>query len=68
MATIIEIQDDKLQNISEYAEKVLRYGGKLMQCIDDLENKSKYSEYYGKERKHRERDPWEEDRHINRYY
>jgi hypothetical protein len=39
-----------------------------MQCIDDLESKSKYSEYYGKERKHREKEPWEEDRHVNRYY
>ena len=68
MATIIEIQEDKLHSISEYAEKVLRYSGKLMQCVDELENKSKYNEYYGKERKHREREPWEEDRHINRYY
>jgi hypothetical protein len=30
MATIIEVHDDKIQNLSEYAEKVLRYGGKLM--------------------------------------
>lgn len=68
MATIIEIQDDKLQCLSEYTEKILRYGGKLMQCIDELENKSKYNEYYGRERKHHDKEPWGEDRPINRYY
>ena len=68
MATIIEIQEDKIQYLSEYAEKVLRYGGKLMQCIEELENKSKYHEYYGRDRKRSEKEPWEEERHINRYY
>ena len=68
MTTIIEIQEDKLQNISECAEKVLRYGGKLMQCIDELENKSKYNEYYGHDRKHREKEPWGEERFPSRYY
>jgi hypothetical protein len=71
MATIIEIGEDKVQNMSEYAEKVLRYSGKLMQCIDELENKSKYNEYYGKDRRGREpheRNPWEEEKHYNRYY
>lgn len=69
MATIIEIGEDKVQNMSEYAEKVLRYSGKLMQCIDELENKSKYNEYYGKDRRGtRERNPWEEEKPYNRYY
>ena len=40
MATIIEIKEDKLQNLSEYAEKVLKYGGKMMQCLEELESKS----------------------------
>ena len=68
MATIIEIQEDKLQSMSEYAEKVLRYGGKLMQCIEEAESKSKYNEYYGRERKHHDKDPHEEERYISRYY
>ena len=38
MATIIEIKEDKLQNLSEYAEKVLKYGGKMMQCLEELES------------------------------
>jgi hypothetical protein len=64
MATIIEIQEDKLQNLSEYAEKVLRYGGKLMQCLDDLEKKSKYNEYYGHDKKRHE--PQSEERYLSR--
>lgn len=68
MATIIEIQEEKLQHISDCAEKMLRYGGKLMECIEELENKSKYNEYYGHDRKQRrEKDRWDEE-HYNRYY
>ena len=69
MATIIEIQEDKMQHLSEYAEKVLKYGGKLMQCIEEMETKSKYNEYSGHERpKRRERDSWYDDERYNRYY
>lgn len=66
MATIIEIQEDKMQHLSEYAEKVLKYGGKLMQCIEDMESKSKYNEYTG--RKRYEKDRWDDERPYNRYY
>ena len=68
MATIIEIQDSKLQNLSEYAEKVLRYGGKLMQCLEDLESKSKYNEYRGVDYRHGDRERMDEDRYRPRYY
>ena len=69
MATIIEIQDTKLENLSECAEKVLRYGGKLMQCLEEIEGKSKYNEYYGHDRKQRrEKDRWDEEERYNRYY
>lgn len=33
---MIEITEDKLGTLAENAEKMLRYGGKVMQCIDDL--------------------------------
>ena len=36
MGYIIEITEDKLGTLAENAEKMLRYGGKVMQCIDDL--------------------------------
>lgn len=33
----IVITESKKEKMSEYAEKMLRYGGKLMQCIDSLD-------------------------------
>lgn len=36
MATIIEVQDTKLENLTEYVEKMLTYGGKLMHCLEDM--------------------------------
>lgn len=47
MATIIEVQDSKIEHISEMAEKVLKYGGKLMQCLEEISDKSGYGERYG---------------------
>lgn len=44
MATIIEVQDQKIEHLSEYAEKVLKYGGKLMQCLEEISSKSTYNE------------------------
>jgi hypothetical protein len=68
MATIIEMKEDKLQHLSEYAEKVLRYGGKLMQCLEDLEGKSKYDEYRGIDYRGGEKERWDERRYQSRYY
>lgn len=68
MATIIEMKEDKLQHLSEYAEKVLRYGGKLMQCIEELEGKSKYSEYRGSESHKYDKERWGDDQYRPRYY
>ena len=79
MATIIEIQDSKIQNLTDYAEKVLKYGGKLMQCIEELESGSKYNEYYGtdyrddmnyrgRQSKRYEKERYDDDRYPNRYY
>ena len=36
MEYIIEISESKVEHLAENAEKMLRYGGKLMQCIDEL--------------------------------
>lgn len=33
---MIEISENKVEKMSDYAEKMLRYGGKLMQCIEEL--------------------------------
>ena len=37
---VIKISEDKKEKMSDYAEKMLKYGGKLMQCIEDLEEGS----------------------------
>jgi hypothetical protein len=39
-----------------------------MQCLEDLESKSKYNEYAGYERKHYDKEPWEDTRRLSRYY
>lgn len=33
---MIEIEDSKVEKMGDYAEKMLRYGGKLMQCIEEI--------------------------------
>ena len=64
MATIIEVQDTKLDNLSEYVEKMISYGGKVMRCIEEMQSKD-YNEKYGRRRQPREeyRDP-----DYNRYF
>ena len=44
---IIEISEDKIGKMSECAEKMLHYGGKLMQCLEDLEGGGYSEEGYG---------------------
>ena len=63
MTTIVEIKEYKLQHLAEYAEKVLRYGGKMMKCVEDLE--SSHKESYKHHRPYR--DEWEEDHYYTRY-
>lgn len=38
MGYMIEITEDKVSTMSELAEKMLQYGGKLMSCISELED------------------------------
>lgn len=33
---VIKIEESKVDKMSDYAEKMLKYGGKLMQCIEEL--------------------------------
>ena len=34
--TVIEINESKFDKMSEYTEKMLKYGGKLMSCLEEL--------------------------------
>ena len=44
---MIEISESKVEKMSDYAEKMLKYGGKLMQCIEELSVRGtgRYSRY-----------------------
>lgn len=53
MATIIEVQESKLDHISEYAEKVVKYGKHLLECLEEVSEggSEHYAERYGKGRR-----------------
>jgi hypothetical protein len=46
MATIIEVQDSKVEHLAEYAEKVMKYGKKMMECLEEMSEKGSYSDRY----------------------
>lgn len=37
---MIEITEDKLSNLTNYAEKMPKYGSKVMKCLEELEDES----------------------------
>jgi len=41
---MIEITEDKFDGLYENAEKMLKYGGKLMTCLESMKEKSRYGE------------------------
>lgn len=40
MAYMIQIEESKMDKMAEYAEKMLKYGGKLMSCIEEMNEES----------------------------
>lgn len=62
MATIIEIQETKLDQLSECAEKVVKYGKHLLECLEEVGSEH-YAERYGKGKKPYgfRRHDWEDD-------
>lgn len=74
MGYIIEITESKMEHLAENAEKMLRYGGKVMQCIDELREESRHGEHgygergYGRGGRYGMRDEEEYDRdHMDGY-
>lgn len=47
MGYIVEISEHKLDKATDYAEKMLKYGGMLMQCLSQWEEESGYGERSG---------------------
>lgn len=37
---MIQISEEKKEKMSEMCEKMLKYGGKLMQCIEDCDERT----------------------------
>lgn len=56
MIKMIRITSEKKEEMSGLAEKMLRYGGKLMQCIDAIGD-----EDYGERMGMRDDDDWDDD-------
>ena len=47
MGYVIEISEHKLDKATDYAEKMLKYGGMLMQCLTEWEDEGGYGERSG---------------------
>lgn len=54
---MIEISENKMEHLAANAEKMLRYGGKVMQCIEELSRGGSYSE----REDDREEEDWERE-------
>lgn len=66
MATIIEVKETKLEHLEEYAEKVVKYGQKLLECLEHLDAEEEdYKEKYSTRRRSRKE---ERDEDRPRYY
>ena len=67
---VIEITEDKLQSMAEHVEKGLRHMGKLMQCIEELEEDFSGSGAYGEKgrlgMRDEEEDWWEKEEEKRR--
>lgn len=63
---IMEITEDKISKMAEYAEKMLRYGGRLMECIESLDGKSEAGMRHGM-RGYRDMDDDPETMGMRRY-
>lgn len=60
---IIEIQESKFEHLSECAEKLVKYGKKMMECLEEVDSKDgHFVERYGRRYGNRE------DREYSRYY
>ena len=67
---VIEITEDKLQSMAEHVEKGLKHMGKLMQCIEELEEDFSGSGAYGEKgrlgMRDEEEDWWEKEEEKRR--
>ena len=71
MATIVEVENSKMECLSEYLEKMLKYGGKAMSCLERLKEESEEDDEeeheHKKIRKRRSMKDYDDDEYL-RYY
>ena len=67
---VIEITEDKLQSMAEHVEKGLRHMGKLIECMEELEEDFSESGGYGEKgrlgMRDEEEDWWEKEEEKRR--
>lgn len=67
---MVEITEDKIHSMAEHVEQGLKHMGKLMQCLEDLEEDFSSSGAYGERgrlgRNSEESDWWDEEDKRNR--
>lgn len=58
---IIEVSEDKMVNLEDTIGKILHYGGKAMECIEDMKSHRVHEDASGHSRGHSYYDDDEED-------
>lgn len=59
---MVEISESKVEKLTDYAEKVLKYGGKMMQCIEELAEGEGMGERWDEDRRYEDR-RYDDDRY-----
>ena len=49
---MIEISESKVEKMSDYAEKMIRYGGKLTQCLEEISGGEEMGERWYEDRRY----------------
>ena len=69
---MIEITEDRLHSMTEHVEKGLKHMGKLMQCLEELEDDFSGEGAFGEKgrlgMRNEEEDWWEEDERKRKKY
>lgn len=58
---IIEVSEDKMVNLEDTIGKILHYGGKAMECIEDMKSHRVHEDASGHSRGHSYYDDEDED-------
>lgn len=64
MAMMIQISEDKIDELADGMNEMLHAGGKLMSCIENMRGNDEVRSKYGRRRMYgrRDEDDWEDER------